>query len=70
MKIIALDPNVTFHFKLSTPRGRVDVPVNLKVNANKYTTMEFNLVRTLFPHKTTFYLKSGSEYKPTIPKLK
>lgn len=28
MKIIALglDPNVTFHFKLSTPRGRVDAP--------------------------------------------
>ncbi|MGD1843499.1 MAG: hypothetical protein ACFB0B_21800, partial [Thermonemataceae bacterium] len=65
-KIIALgnQPNVTFHFNLSTPSGPVTDPVNMQVHPDSYTLIEYQIVSKLFPHKTTFYTKSGSIYKP------
>ena len=66
--MIGLLPNSTFHFNLSTRKGRLDDPTNLKVHANKITTMEFETVKSLFPNKTYYYEKSGSYYKQVFLK--
>jgi hypothetical protein len=68
--IIALGqkPNVTFHFNLSTLNGKVNDPANLLRYSDKVTTSEFITVLSLFKEKTTFYVKSGSIYKPIILK--
>jgi RHS repeat-associated protein len=68
--IIALGqkPNVTFHFNLSTLNGKVNDPLNLAQHANKVTTAEFLTVMSLFKDKTTFYIKSGTIYKPITVK--
>lgn len=60
-------PNTHFHFNLSSPNGRIDSPMNLSINSGSVTTMEFKTIMTLFQNKTTFYEKSGSIYKKTIP---
>lgn len=65
---LGANPNVTFHFNLSTPNGRVDSGANLYINQYSVTTMEFQTIMTFFRYKTTFYIKSGSIYKPiTLP---
>lgn len=64
--IIALGrlPNVHFNFNLSTPTGLVNDPINLSTRSNAITTAEFLTVFTLFREKTTFWIKSGTIYKP------
>lgn len=62
------DPNTSFHFNLTTSSGRLDDPINMQVHKNSITIKEFNFVRKLYPHKTTFYIKSGTIYKETQPK--
>ncbi|GGG60520.1 SpvB/TcaC N-terminal domain-containing protein [Hymenobacter glacieicola] len=65
---LGMQPNVTFHFNLSLPGGgRIDDPRSLQAS-NKITVKEFLLVSSLFPNKTTFWIRSGSIYKPTQPK--
>ncbi len=70
VKIITIaitNPNATFHFNLTAENGRVDDPINQKVYAGKHTTLEFQTLMRLFPQRTTFYVKSGSVYKKTVP---
>jgi len=61
---VGLLPNVTFHFNLSSDNGRIDSPVNQSVFGNKITLAELKIITTFFMYKTTFYIKSGSIYKP------
>ena len=61
-------PNVTFHFNLSTLNGKVNDPFNLSHHSDKVTTAEFLTVMSLFKDKTTFYVKSGTIYKPITVK--
>ena len=64
--IIALGqkPETTFHFNLTAVNGKINDPINMKVFQNKITTAEFLTVMSLFRDKTTFYVKSGTIYKP------
>ncbi len=67
---LGMMPNVTFHFLLSTPRGRLDTPLNLRTFAQRITTVEFRTIMSspLLRSKTTFYEKNGSNYNTTQPK--
>ncbi|OUJ69392.1 hypothetical protein BXP70_26510 [Hymenobacter crusticola] len=71
-KIIAIGmlKNTSFHFNLHTNKGRFDDLININSNKNATTRMEYFLVRDYFPHKTTFYRKSGTIYKKEIPNYK
>ena len=63
---LGMQENTTFHFNLSTPRGRLDTPANLQAYRGSITTTEYQTVRSLFNNKTTYYVRSGSIYKPTF----
>ena len=60
------NPNLTFHFNLTDglTGNRIDKTANDSNFAHKVTTAEFNTVVSFFSNRTTFYVKSGSIYKP------
>jgi len=68
-RVIRLNPSLSFHFNLSNINGRIDNPVNLAANAGKVTTVEFVTIMSspYLKAKTTFYVRSGTIYKPTTP---
>ncbi|MEM9888681.1 MAG: RHS repeat-associated core domain-containing protein [Bacteroidota bacterium] len=59
-------PNLTFHFNLTDAKtgNRIDKTYQSPLYSNKITSHEFKIVSTLYPDRTTFYIKSGSIYKP------
>ena len=61
---IGLRPDTHFHFNLSTPKGLLTTPTNLSSYAGSITTAEYAVIMAMFQYKTTFYIKSGSIYKP------
>jgi len=63
--IVALansNPNLTFHFNLTTANGgRIDR--TFMNHPNAITTTEYKILSTVYRNRTTFYTKSGNVYK-------
>lgn len=65
---LSQNPETTFHFNLTALNGKINDPVNMSVYRDKITTAEYLTVMRLFKNKATFYIKSGSIYKPVTVK--
>lgn len=68
IKLAETFPNLTFHFNLTDGGTGNRIDETYQNYPNKITSHEFKVVSTLYKHRTTFYVKSGSIYKPTLIK--